>query len=171
VRDLSGLDAVVGRWVLMHVAEPAAIIEHVAALLRPGGIVAFQDSDFTYPPRMFPEVPLAGRIHQIIRPRQIPGGPQIAMGSGLFKAFLDAGLPAPQTRVETLMGGGPDWAGYDYLAETLRSLLPVIERFAPTDLTGLDIDTLAERLREEATEHCAVQLLPIVVGAWARKGA
>ena len=171
ISDLAGLDAVVGRWILMHIAEPAALIQQLATLLRPGGIIAFQDSDFTYPPRMFPELPLASRVHQIMLPRQIPGGPQIAMGSGLFKAFLDAGLPAPQIRVETTMGGGPDWPGYEYLAETLRSLLPMIQRFAPDDLADLDIDTLAARLRDEAITHDAVQMLPLVVGAWTRKEA
>ena len=170
VRDIDGLDAVVGRWILMHVAQPATLIEHLATLLQPGGIVAFQDSDFTYPPRVFPEVPIAGRIHQIMLPRQIPGGPAIAMGSGLFKAFMDAGLPAPQMRVETVMGGGPDWLGYEYLAETLRSLLPVIHRLTDFNPAEIDIDTLAERLRAEAVEHGAVQMLPLLVGAWARKG-
>ena len=169
--DIDGLDAVVGRWILMHVAQPAALIEHLTTLLRPGGIVAFQDSDFTYPPRMFPEVPLASRIHDIMRPRQIPGGPAIAMGSGLFKAFMDAGLPAPQMRVETLMGGGPDWLGYEYLAETVRSLLPVLERLTNVNVQEIEIDTLAARLRAEAIEHGAVQLLPLLVGAWARKKA
>lgn len=171
VSDLDGLDAVAGRWILMHLAQPSVLIKHLTTLLRPGGIIAFQDSDFTYPPRMFPEVPLASRIHDIIRPRQIPGGPAIAMGSGLFKAFMDADLPAPQLRVETLMGGGPDWLGYEYLAETVRSLLPVLERLTNVNVQEIEIDTLAARLRAEAIEHGAVQLLPLLVGAWARKEA
>jgi ubiquinone/menaquinone biosynthesis C-methylase UbiE len=47
-------DAVVGRWVLMHVPDPVALLRDVASRLRVGGIVAFQENDFTYPPTTFP---------------------------------------------------------------------------------------------------------------------
>jgi ubiquinone/menaquinone biosynthesis C-methylase UbiE len=169
--DVPEVDAVVGRWILMHVATPARLVERLAGLLRPGGIVAFQESDFTYPPRTFPELPLARRIHEIALGRGIPGGPDMAMGSRLFEVFLDAGLSAPQMRVETQMGGGPDWLGYEYLTETLRSLLPVLQRLTDLDPAEVEIDTLAARLRAEAAEHSAVQMLPLLVGAWARKEA
>lgn len=167
--DVQTVDAIVGRWILMHITTPARLVERLSRLLRPGGIIAFQESDFTYPPRTFPDLPLAHKIHDIALGRGLTGGPDMATGSRLFETFLDAGLPAPQMRVETLMGGGPDWLGYEYLAETLRSLLPVLQRH--TDIDVAEIDTLASRLRTEATEHRAVQMLPLLVGAWARKEA
>jgi ubiquinone/menaquinone biosynthesis C-methylase UbiE len=36
-------NAVVGRFVLMHLADPAGVLRHLIAMLRPGGIVAFQE--------------------------------------------------------------------------------------------------------------------------------
>jgi hypothetical protein len=155
----------------MHVNESARLLEQLADCLRPGGVVAFQDSDFTYPPRTFPELPLASAIHQLALARGIPGGPEMAMGTRLFEVFIGAGLGAPQMQVEAPMGGGPDWLGYEYLTETLRTLLPVLQRFNVPGAADVQIDTLASRLRAEAVEHRAVQLLPLLVGAWARKQA
>ena len=64
--------------------------------------------------------------------------------------------------------GGPDAFAYDYLAETLRSLLPLMERLGITTAEELDIDTLAERLRSEAVANSACVMLPPLVGAWTR---
>jgi SAM-dependent methyltransferase len=169
--DIPQVDAIVGRWILMHLADPAGLLHRLSESLRPGGIIAFQESDLTYPQRTFPELPLASQIYKTIAPRAIPGGPDMAMGARLFEVFTAAGLPSPQLRAEMTLGGGPDWLGYEYLAETVRSLMPVLERFTGIDPAGIEIDTLAARLRDEALAHHAVQMLPLVVGAWARKAA
>src|SRR5262249_51412364 len=39
-------DAGVGRYILMYVKDPAAILRDVARLVRPGGVVAFLDTSF-----------------------------------------------------------------------------------------------------------------------------
>jgi hypothetical protein len=68
-------------------------------------------------------------------------------------------------------GAGADWPGYEYVAETLRSLLPALERVTGLDPDEVEIDTLADRMREDAVTGERVQLLPIIIGAWARKPA
>ncbi|MFD0747509.1 class I SAM-dependent methyltransferase [Phytohabitans flavus] len=40
------IDAVIGRQVLMHLAEPAATLRHLRKLLAPGGLIAFQEPDW-----------------------------------------------------------------------------------------------------------------------------
>jgi len=90
------------------------------------------------------------------------------MGPKLFAAFLAAGLPAPQLRLEAPAGGGPDWPGYVCLAETVRSLQPFLQRLGVVTPAEVDIDTLEERLREEIVSRNGVQVLPLVIGAWAR---
>ena len=40
------------------------------------------------------------------------GGPEQRMGPKLYTAFVAAGLPAPTVRIDTPVGGGPDWPGY-----------------------------------------------------------
>ena len=41
------VDAVVGRFILMHLPEPVAALRHLARQVRPGGLVAFVESDIT----------------------------------------------------------------------------------------------------------------------------
>jgi hypothetical protein len=66
------------------------------------------------------------------------------------------------------VGGGPGWLGFAYVADTVRSLLPFLERMGAVRPEEVDIDTLEERLRAEVTEQDGIQLLPAIVGAWAR---
>jgi hypothetical protein len=91
-------------------------------------------------------------------------GPDPEMGLTLFKTFLDAGLPAPQLRRDVPVGGGP---GYAYVAATVRSLLPFLERAGAVSAEEVGVDTLEDRLRAEGPGQ-AGQLLPAIVGAWAR---
>ncbi len=44
---------------------------------------------------------------------------------------------------------GHDFEGYQYPADSYRSFLPMIEKFGVATAEEMDIDTLAERLREE----------------------
>jgi hypothetical protein len=93
------------------------------------------------------------------------------MGTKLFATFLDGGLPPPELRLEAPIGGGLGWPGYEYLAETLRSLMPALEQQAGLNPDEVQIDTLADRLRRDVVEGKRVQMLPIMIGAWARKPA
>ena len=43
-----------------------------------------------------------------------------ATGYHLRNTFLDAGLPEPEMNVCSPVGGGPDFPGYDYGAESLQ---------------------------------------------------
>jgi len=164
-------DAVVGRWLLMYVPDPANLLRFLATRLRPGGIIAFQEIDFSYPPAMFPPSELSQQLQRWSVPQgpRRPGAPEPQMGTKLFHTFLDAGLPAPELRLEAPLGGGPDWPGYTYATETLRSLLPALQRMAGLDPAVVGIDTLADRLRDDAVANGQVQMLPLLIGAWARK--
>jgi ubiquinone/menaquinone biosynthesis C-methylase UbiE len=166
-------DAIVGRWVLMYLPDPAALLRDLTATrLRPGGIVAFQESDFGYPPTLFPPSELSEQVQRWSVPQgNVPGAPDMRMGMKLFGSYLEAGLPGPELRLEAAIGGGADWPGYEYVAETLRSLLPALERMTGLDPATVEIDTLADRLRADAVAGRRVQMLPIMVGAWARKPA
>jgi SAM-dependent methyltransferase len=176
VRDASlgsDFDAVVGRWVLMYQPDPAALLRLLATRLRPGGVIAFHENDFGYPPAMFPPSELSQQVQRwSVPPDPVgPGGTDMRMGTNLFRLYLEAGLPAPELRLEAPIGGGPDWPGYEYVAETLRSLLPMLQRLAGLDPAAVGIDTLVARLRDDAVAGQRVQLLPLMIGVWARKPA
>jgi SAM-dependent methyltransferase len=161
-------DAVVGRWVLQYTPDPAALLRRARGWLRPGGIVAFQEIDLSSPPRAWP----AGSLHEQVVSWTTPPpgapGPDAEMGLKLFSTFLRAGLPAPQLRRDVPMGGGPDWPGYAYVADTVRSLLPFLTRLGLARADEVGIDTLEDRLRAQVNGQDGVQLLPAIVGAWAR---
>lgn len=162
-------DAVVGRWILMYLDDPADVIRRASRLLRPGGVVAFIESgDLAAPLRTDPAMPVHEDVIRWMTPP--PGAPTPAMDMGmrLHRTFLDAGLPAPQLRLEAPIGGGPAWPGYRYVAETARSLLPMLLQVGAVTAAEADIDTLADRLRAEAVAAGGVQVLPTVVGAWSR---
>jgi hypothetical protein len=66
------------------------------------------------------------------------------------------------------VGGGPDWTGYTYAAETLRSVLPLVLKFGLATAEEVDIDTFADRLRAETLASGGVVKTPDLVGAWVR---
>jgi SAM-dependent methyltransferase len=55
-------DAVVGRHILIHSAEPFEWIQKVKTLLRSGGIAAFEEYDLSYFPPIEPELPLFSEL-------------------------------------------------------------------------------------------------------------
>ena len=160
--------AVVGRWVLMYVPDPPQLLRILAGHLRPGGILAFQESDLRDPPRPYPPVPLHDQVVKWTTPPPGAPGPDIEMGPQLFQTYLAAGLSAPQLRLDAAIGGGPDWPGYAYLAGTVRSLLPFLEQIGAVTAAEVDIDTLEDRLRDEVVAVNGVQILPSLIGAWTR---
>jgi ubiquinone/menaquinone biosynthesis C-methylase UbiE len=162
-------DAVVGRWILMYLPDPAAVLRGLLGRVRSGGIIAFQENDFTYPPTTFPPAPLHQQVMRWTTPPSGSRGPEQQMGSKLHQTYLDAGLPDPQLRLDAPVGGGENWPGYAYVADTVRSLLPMLEQMGLVSAEDVDVETLADRLRAEALGQRGVQMLPIVIGAWARK--
>jgi SAM-dependent methyltransferase len=185
VRELGlddDFDAVVGRWVLMHVPDPVALLRHAATRLRAGGIVAFHENDFTYPPTTFPLTSFSEDVNSWAIPpvdeamrrwenpaRLVPGRPEPQMGTKLYRTYVEAGLPGPQLMLEAAIGGGPDWPGYELFAETIRSLLPALQKTAGVDPEKVGVDTLAARLRKAVTERNGVHMMPMMIGAWSRK--
>ena len=49
-------DAVVGRLILCHLQDPAAVLRRMGSYLRPGGVAAFYELDFTVDVRSEPRV-------------------------------------------------------------------------------------------------------------------
>jgi SAM-dependent methyltransferase len=172
IRDLAfdePFDAAVGRLVLMYLADPAATLRRIAALLRPGGIIAFQELTLTESGLTYPEAPLLQRTGTLINETFRRAGTEMEMGLKLYPAFIAAGLPAPAMRAERPIGGGPDFPGYRWMAQITRSILPLMEQFGVANAENIDVETLVERLREEVVGSGGVVAMPTLMGAWARK--
>ena len=154
-------DAVVGRLVLMYMADPAEALRHLATHLRPGGIVAFQEVDFTpYTAATHPDTPLANTLIDWGRTVFERSGAHLEMGMDLYKAFVDADLPEPTLHFEAPMGGPENWAGYEYLANSFQSLVPLMEAYGIATADEVDVDTLAERIQAEVAAAKRPIMLP-----------
>jgi SAM-dependent methyltransferase len=114
-------DAVVGRIVLLYLDEPEALLRLLRGHLRPGGIVAFQDLDWTNGPTAIPPSRHLAQVWEWVPKMFRRAGLDPQMGFKLHRIFLAAGLPAPTMHLDAPVGGGSDWAGYDYIASGVRS--------------------------------------------------
>ncbi len=154
-------DAVVGRLVLMYMADPAETLQHLATHLRPGGIVAFQEVDFSpYTVAIHPDTPLINNLVDWGRTVFERSGAHVEMGMELYKAYVDAGLPEPALHFEAPMGGPEDWPGFAYLENSFRSILPLIEAYEIATADEVDVDTLAARIQAEVAASKRPIMLP-----------
>jgi SAM-dependent methyltransferase len=160
-------DAIVGRLVLMYLADPAAALRGLAERLTAGGIVAFSDLNLSPEScRTSPPEPQWRRTWGWIVDTAARAGIPAEMGFGLREVFLRAGLPEPRLRLESYVGAGPESIAPDWMAESVRSMLPLIVRLGVATEAEVDIDGLADRLRSAAAD--AVAKAPDLVSAWTR---
>jgi ubiquinone/menaquinone biosynthesis C-methylase UbiE len=160
-------DALIGRLVLAYLPDPAATLRRLSGLLRPGGTIAFQEMVLPLT-RSVPDGPLFRNCCKWMLETFERAGFELDMGSKLLATFLAAGLPVPQMTVAGRVEGGSQSAVYGYLADTLRSLVPMAERFGIATAAEVAIETVAERLRKEAVDNNACIMPPPLVGAWTR---
>jgi 2-polyprenyl-3-methyl-5-hydroxy-6-metoxy-1,4-benzoquinol methylase len=158
-------DALVGRLVLLYLPDSAATLRRLSGYLRPGGIIAFQEFDMSATSQV-PASELFLEVRGWLLSAFAAAGAQLDMGTKLYSCFLHAGLPPPHMTAATPVACGPATGGYAYVVAVLRSLLPLIERTGIATAAQIDIDTLAERMRDDAIARERVLFLPRVVGAW-----
>jgi len=168
-RTDASFDAVIGRHILIHTPDPLAVLAMAHARLHPGGVAVFQEYDFSVVHQPFPPAPLYERAFQIFREffAKVTHG---NIGTRLFPLMRQAGFRAPHCRVEYPIDGGPDSPFYEWVAESLRSILPraaALGIITSDEIAG--IDSLAERLREEAMASGSCAVGPAMVGCFARK--
>jgi hypothetical protein len=160
---------VVGRHVLIHMADPAEMIRKAASILEPGGVLALQEYDFTSWPSGYPEVPLITRLQAHLIELFRRGTSQANMGMRLFHLMTEAGLQQPNCWAECLIDGGPDSTFYEWFTETVRSVVPKLEALGLATEAELEPDTLAERMRQEALSQHGCIATPPIVSAFAHK--
>jgi SAM-dependent methyltransferase len=164
----STFDALIGRFVLMYQADPAAAIRAATGHVRPGGVVVFQEYDFTVGWLAIPPVPLVDNLNRWTSAGGTRAGIRRTMGAELFQTFLDAGLPAPQLRAEAIIGGGPGYGGYAMAASVVRNYLPSLVAAGIVTEEEVGIVDFEERLRTAVVAQRGVLMQPLTIGAWAR---
>ncbi len=162
-------DALVGRFVLMYMADPVMALEKLIPHIKPGGIVAFHEPEYTlYPAYPHPDTPLMNQLYQWISDVFKHSGAHLDMGMGLYRTFIEVGLPPPEMHLQTPIGAEGKWGGYRYMATIFQSLLPLIEKYGIASAKEVGIETLSERLRVEVLKSKRPFFLPFHVTAHAR---
>ena len=158
-------DALVGRLVLLYLKDAPAVLRRLCRCVRSGGIVAFQEFDMSQVSQV-PASELFRRVGGWILKAFEIGGARIDMGTALYTTFLRAGLPPPRLVSGAAVTGGSTGPGFEYMVDVLRSLLPLVVKGGLARPEEVGIDTLADRLREDAVANERVTFFPRVVGAW-----
>ncbi len=156
-------DAVVGRHILIHSAEPFHWIQKVKSLLRAGGIAAFQEYDLSYFPPIEPELPLFSELAEYLVELFRRACAYSDTGARLDHWMQLAELSNIQSSGECLIGGGSESPFYEWFAETIRSVAPHMDSLGIASIADLDLETLAARLREEATVCAGCLTTPLIV--------
>jgi SAM-dependent methyltransferase len=163
-------DAAVGRLVLEFSSDPVALLRSIAGHVRPGGVIAFQEVDWSGD-RASPPVPTFSRCLRWGVEALQRSGADPYIGLKLFALFTAAGLPPPALSLQASVGSGPDHPVYAAFADLMRTLLP---RIVAQDVATADevaIDLLASRLSAEAVATSATVVWMSVIGAISRLAA
>jgi SAM-dependent methyltransferase len=169
--DVPPVDAVVGRFVLMHQPSPVQALVRAARLVRPGGVVAVMESHLdalVLEWHSWPPSAAYGTLLDLMLATIKAAGGRTDMGLRLRGTFLDAGLPDPAIDVHGTLAGRDADRLCHYMADSLRSMTAVAERLGVATLAPDTIDRLERGMLDDASRPGAVMNGPIVVTAWAR---
>jgi ubiquinone/menaquinone biosynthesis C-methylase UbiE len=162
------VDALIGRLVLQYFADPALVLRRLATLVKPGGLVAFQEADMKDGVYSEPVCPVYETAIQRIAQTFTRIGADPRTGQRLSQVFQEAGLPAPQMILHSRVEHGSDSPIYTLVAQNTRVMLPLIQRTGVATAEEVGVETLAERMREEAVALDATLVVPPWIGAWTR---
>lgn len=164
-------DAVVGRFILMHQPDPAAVLRAALGHVAPGGSVAFLESSMTSLSEGVHSLPFSPLYDRVVRWKSAVvrgSGADLDAGLRLRRVFLDAGLPEPRVRFHAHVEGGEDTPWYAYIQESVTSMLPRARDLGIDGFDDASVATLAHDLRAETMASGGVLVGWPVVAAWCR---
>lgn len=160
-------DALIGRFVLMFLADPTRTLARMVDRLSPGGIAAFIETDLAVA-RSIPAVSRVETVLEWIRETFRRSGISLDLGPRLWRLFRDAGLEEPRLVVRQKLHPAPCREGVRWVSELARSLLPEMERLGVASAEEAGIETLEEELHQALLKREATLCTPLVVGACSR---
>jgi SAM-dependent methyltransferase len=161
-------DAVVGRYVLMFQADASAMLRGLARHLRPRGVIVFHEPDWSVV-HSDPVAPTYDRCCRWIVDTFERAGTGTNMRSRLHRALLDAGLPPPAMRMQTIIGDASSAAEWlRAVADLAIALIPAMEQHHVATSVDIDGDSLADRLVQEVAAGRGIVVGRSEIGAWSR---
>jgi SAM-dependent methyltransferase len=165
-------DALVGRLVLMYQSDPTAAVSAAVRHLRPGGVAAFAEMSMRLDPPeperiSWPRTNVLDQTSRWVYAAFAGMGTQPDMGLRLPEILAQAGLlPSPELDTHVAIATGEE--AVEALVGLVRSMLPAILASEVASEQEVEIDTLAERVRDTGAIEPIV-MWPIVIGAHAAK--
>src|SRR6266481_268324 len=167
IQSSKPFDAAVGRFILMFLPDPVAVLRSLSQLVRPGGVLAFQEPSWAPFLLLSAHLPLWSAGVSIIHETLRRSGANTEMGFALYRIFQEAGLPAPTMHMEMPLGNNPDFTRM--IHDVLCSLRPQIEQLNLSVQTLGDFDTLQERLQAEVVASKTVVTWMALISAWSHR--
>lgn len=160
-------DAAVGRFILQFLPDPVAVVRSLSRLVRPGGVIAFHEPQWTPFLTLLEPLPLSFACASLVRETLQRSGATTEMGLSLHRIYQEAGLPAPTMRMEMLLGDDPEFTRWIFdLFCTVRlqsqNLGLSLEKLG-------DLETFPDRMQAEVAAANTVVPWVALVGAWSRK--
>jgi ubiquinone/menaquinone biosynthesis C-methylase UbiE len=162
-------DAVVGRFILMFLPDPVSVLRFLSALVRPGGVLVFQEPTWVPFLASAARLPLWSALLSAIHQTMQRSGVNPEMGPALYRIFQQIGMPAPAMHAEVLMGSDADFTGL--ICDLLVSLKPLALKQNVSLLSLGDLETLSQRIQAEVQSSNTVVSFVPMVGVWSRKEA
>ena len=162
-------DAIISRLVLEFVPDTTAALKRLRILLRPGGIMAFQEPSWRIWLAYTAHLPLRSAVLTFLHKTFVAGGVNTEMELPLYRGLVAANLTPPQLRIDLPIGDSPEFRSLLY--DMLLAVWPRAEALRlPLDTLG-DPTTLASRLDDELDATKSFATFVGLVGAFARKRA
>ena len=95
-------------------------------------------------------------------------GADIEAGLALHRTFRAAKLPEPRVRMESPVEGGADSLIYRYMAESIRSMLPMAASHQIAGFDAGEVARLEDSLRDDVVANEGVLVCWPVVSAYCR---
>jgi hypothetical protein len=153
----------------MFLPDPLSVLRSVSRLVRPGGVLAFQEPSWIPKLALGERLPLWSRVLHFIHQTILRCDANPEMGLALYPMFQEVGLPAPNMRLEIPLGSDVDFIRV--ISDLVYSLQPLAAQHDVSLKELGDLNTLPERICAEiGAANTVVTLVPLL-GAWSRKSA
>jgi ubiquinone/menaquinone biosynthesis C-methylase UbiE len=161
-------DLAIGRYVLIHQANPRAFICSAASVIRRGGAIAFHEPSISRVDKVFPSVELIQKCFDWIIAAFVSAGASLNAAENMGRHLQAVGLKQLRLFCEMPVGGDSTSPILTWLSSTVRSALPQLKLIDSAIAQEVEIETLEHRLQEAVTVANVQVVGPAQMCGWAR---